>query len=75
MSKEGSSGCRARVICHHCHERGHIERRCPKRRAEGRRLCRWCGKAHGPRCGMKQAEAKQVASAPRADDSASADGE
>jgi hypothetical protein len=75
MSKKGPNTSRTMAICHHCHEHGHIERRCPRRRAEGRRLCRGCGKAHGPRCGMKQAEAKQVASAPRADDSASVNGE
>lgn len=75
MSKKKPDGSRAMVICHHCHEHGHTERRCPRRRAEGRRPCRWCRKLHGPRCGMKQAEAKQVASAPQSDDSVSACGE
>lgn len=73
MSKKGPNTSRTMVICHYCHEHGHIERRCPKLRADGRRRCRWCGKAHVPRCGMKQAEAKQMASASRVDDSASAD--
>lgn len=68
MSKKKPDGSRAMVICRHCYEHGHTERRCPKRRAKGRWLCRGCGKAHGPRCGMKQAEAKQVASTPRDDE-------
>lgn len=60
MSNPNPHTSRSMVICHHCLEHGHIARRCPKRRAEGRKPCARCGKAHGPRCGMKQTEAKQA---------------